>query len=266
LTGKRTKSSISFRSYNFFLESANQAKKRSPAFKGFLRLQLNCYLAAMFIKSSEYVISSPDFTNCPAPDKPEYAFIGRSNVGKSSLINMLTNNQKLAKTSGSPGKTQMINHFIIESWKGESAPIGHKKPDAWFIVDLPGYGFAKVSQSSRRKWEQMIENYLRKRENLVSVFILIDSRHEPQKIDLEFVDQLRTWDVPFSIVFTKSDKENQRTVAANIKAFFEAMRKTWQFLPRHFVSSAIKKQGRDKILSFIEESNEQYYKGEQVPL
>jgi GTP-binding protein len=266
LTGKRTKSSISFRSYNFFLESANQAKKRSPAFKGFLRLQLNCYLAAMFIKSSEYVISSPDFTNCPAPDKPEYAFIGRSNVGKSSLINMLTNNQKLAKTSGSPGKTQMINHFIIESWKGESAPIGHKKPDAWFIVDLPGYGFAKVSQSSRRKWEQMIENYLRKRENLVSVFILIDSRHEPQKIDLEFVDQLRTWDIPFSIVFTKSDKENQRTVAANIKAFFEAMRKTWQFLPRHFVSSAIKKQGRDKILSFIEESNEQYYKGEQVPL
>jgi GTP-binding protein len=220
----------------------------------------------MFIKSSEYVISSPDFTNCPAPDKPEYAFIGRSNVGKSSLINMLTNNQKLAKTSGSPGKTQMINHFIIESWKGESAPIGHKKPDAWFIVDLPGYGFAKVSQSSRRKWEQMIENYLRKRENLVSVFILIDSRHEPQKIDLEFVDQLRTWDIPFSIVFTKSDKENQRTVAANIKAFFEAMRKTWQFLPRHFVSSAIKKQGRDKILSFIEESNEQYYKGEQVPL
>ncbi|HSU52124.1 MAG TPA: ribosome biogenesis GTP-binding protein YihA/YsxC [Segetibacter sp.] len=216
----------------------------------------------MFIKSSEYIISSPDYTNCPAADRPEYAFIGRSNVGKSSLINMITNNQKLAKTSGSPGKTQMINHFSIESWKGDEAPLGHKKPDMWYIVDLPGYGFAKVSQSSRRKWEQMIENYLRKRENLVNVFVLIDSRHEPQKIDLEFIDQLRKWEVPFTIVFTKSDKENQRTVAANVKGFFEAMRRTWQFLPQHFVSSAIKKQGRDKILSFIEECNEQFYSGE----
>ncbi|HEX8358440.1 MAG TPA: ribosome biogenesis GTP-binding protein YihA/YsxC, partial [Segetibacter sp.] len=131
----------------------------------------------MFIKSSEYVISSPDYTNCPAPDRPEYAFIGRSNVGKSSLINMVTGNQKLAKTSGSPGKTQLINHFVIESWKGQEAPVGYKKTDSWYIVDLPGYGFAKVSQSNRRKWEQMIENYLRKRDNLVSVFILIDSRH-----------------------------------------------------------------------------------------
>lgn len=216
----------------------------------------------MFIKSAEYIISSPDYTKCPAPDRPEYAFIGRSNVGKSSLINMLTNNQKLAKTSGTPGKTQMINHFGIESWKGEAAPTGHTKPDAWFIVDLPGYGFAKVSQSSRRNWEQMIENYLRKRENLVSVFVLIDSRHSPQKLDLDFIDQLRKWDVPFTLVFTKSDKENQRTVAANVKSFFEAMRKTWQFLPQHFITSAIKKQGRDKIVSFIEECNEQFYKGE----
>ncbi len=216
----------------------------------------------MFIKSSAYVISSPEYTNCPVADRPEYAFIGRSNVGKSSLINMLTNNLKLAKTSGSPGKTQLINHFSIESWKGQEAPAGYKKPDEWFIVDLPGYGFAKVSQSSRRKWEQMIENYLRKRENLVSVFVLIDSRHEPQKLDLEFLDQLRKWEVPFTLVFTKSDKENQSTVAANVKAFFEAMRKTWQFLPQHFLSSTIKKQGRDKILSFIEECNEQYYKGE----
>lgn len=216
----------------------------------------------MFIKSSAYVISSPDFTKCPAPELPEYAFIGRSNVGKSSLINMLTNNQKLAKTSGSPGKTQMINHFNIESWKGQEPPVGNKKPDAWYVVDLPGYGFAKVSQSSRRKWEQMIENYLRKRENLVNVFVLIDSRHEPQKIDLEFIDQLRKWEVPFTIVFTKSDKENQRTVAGNVKAFFEAMRKTWQFLPQHFVSSAVKKQGRDKILAFIEECNEQFYNEE----
>jgi len=216
----------------------------------------------MYIKSAEYLISSPDYTNCPAPDRPEYAFIGRSNVGKSSLINLLTNNQKLAKTSGSPGKTQLINHFNIESWPGQEPPAGHKKPDAWYIVDLPGYGFAKVSQSNRRKWEQMIENYLRKRENLVNVFVLVDSRHEPQKIDLEFIDQLRKWEVAFAIVFTKTDKENQRTVAANIKAFFEAMRKTWQFLPQHFVSSAIKKTGREKILGFIEECNDQYFKGE----
>ncbi|WP_018617172.1 ribosome biogenesis GTP-binding protein YihA/YsxC [Segetibacter koreensis] len=216
----------------------------------------------MYIKSAEYIISSPDYTNCPAPDRPEYAFIGRSNVGKSSLINMLTNNQKLAKTSGSPGKTQLINHFGIESWKGDEAPAGHVKPDIWYIVDLPGYGFAKVSLSSRRKWEQMIENYLRKRETLVNVFLLIDSRHSPQKIDLDFTEQLRKWEVPFTIVFTKSDKENQRTVSANVKAFFEAMRKTWQFLPQSFVSSATKKQGRDKILSFIQECNEQFYKGE----
>lgn len=213
----------------------------------------------MFIKSAEYIISSPDYTKCPPPDRPEYAFIGRSNVGKSSLINMLANNQKLAKTSGSPGKTQLINHFGIESWKGNEAPAVHVKPDAWYIVDLPGFGFAKVSQSSRRKWEQMIENYLRKRENLVNVFLLIDSRHPPQKIDLDFAEQLRKWEVAFTIVFTKSDKENQRTVAANVKAFFEAMRKTWQFLPQHFISSAVKKQGRDKILSFIEECNGQFY-------
>ena len=209
----------------------------------------------MNITKAEYVISSPDYLQCPAPDKPEYAFIGRSNVGKSSLINMICNNQKLAKTSGSPGKTQMINHFAIHSVKTE----GSKKWDPWFIVDLPGYGFAKVSQSNRRRWEQMIENYLRKRENLVNVFVLIDSRHEPQKIDLEFVNQLRDWQVPFNIVFTKSDKENQRTVAANIKSFFEAMLKTWQFLPQHFVTSAVKKLGRDKILSFIAESNEDFY-------
>lgn len=213
----------------------------------------------MFIKSAEYVISSPDFTKCPAPDRPEYAFIGRSNVGKSSLINMLTNNQKLAKTSGSPGKTQLINHFNIESWKGEEAPAVHKKPDAWFIVDLPGYGFAKVSQSSRRKWEQMIENYLRNRENLLNVFALIDSRHQPQKLDLDFINQLRNWEVPFTLAFTKSDKENQRTVAANVKAFFEEMRKTWQFLPQYFLTSATKKSGREKMLAFIQESNKQFY-------
>src|SRR3954471_12874699 len=205
----------------------------------------------MFIKSAEYVVSSPDYTKCPPPDRPEYAFIGRSNVGKSSLINMLANNQKLAKTSGSPGKTKLINHFVIESWKGDEPPAGHKKPDAWYIVDLPGYGFAKVSQSSRRRWEQMIENYLRKRENLVNVFILIDSRHSPQKIDLDFINQLGKWEVPFMIAFTKSDKETQREVSKNVKSFLNAMRKDWQFLPQHFVTSAVKKLGREKILSTI---------------
>ena len=189
-----------------------------------------------------YVISSPDYEKCPAPDRPEYAFIGRSNVGKSSLINMLCNNEKLAKTSSAPGKTQLLNHFNVNY--------------EWYLVDLPGYGFAKVSQSSRRRWEQMIENYLRKRENLTMVFVLIDARHRPQKIDLEFLLQLRTWQVPFSLVFTKSDKENQRTVSMNVKAFLEAMKKDWQFLPQHFVTSAVKKTGKDKILDFIEETNQ----------
>lgn len=176
---------------------------------------------------------------CPAPDKPEFAFIGRSNVGKSSLINMLADNQKLAKTSGTPGKTQMINHFLVNK--------------EWYLVDLPGYGFAKVSQSSRRKWEQMIENYLRKRENLVNVFVLIDGRHSPQKIDLEFVNKLGLWEVPFTLVFTKADKETQKIVSQNVKDFLQKMREDWQFLPRHFVTSSVKKQGRDNILSFIDE-------------
>ena len=198
----------------------------------------------MTIRSATYVISSPDLTKCPGPDRPEYAFIGRSNVGKSSLINMLTGNEKLAKTSGTPGKTQLINHFSIN--------------DDWYIVDLPGYGFAKVSQSQRKKWEKMIEDYLRKRENLVNVFVLIDSRHSPQKIDLEFVDKLRVWQVPFTLVFTKADKESQRIVAANVKAFLEKMRQTWQFLPQHFVSSAVKRMAKDKILGVIEEMNKEF--------
>ena len=198
----------------------------------------------MDIHSSVYVISSPDYTQCPKPDRPEYAFIGRSNVGKSSLINMITNNEKLAKTSGTPGKTQLINHFNIDN--------------EWYIVDLPGYGFAKVSISSRKKWEKMIEDYLRKRENLVTVFILIDSRHSPQKNDLEFVNKLGEWQIPFCLVFTKADKENQRTVAKNVKDFLDKMRETWQFLPQHFVTSTIKKLGRDKILHLIGEMNKEF--------
>jgi len=201
----------------------------------------------MVIRSSVYVISSPDYTKCPKPDRPEYAFIGRSNVGKSSLINMLCNKDKLAKTSGTPGKTQLINHFSIN--------------EEWYIVDLPGYGFAKVSVSSRRKWEQMIENYLRRRENLATVFVLIDSRHAPQKIDLEFVNKLGKWQVPFCLVFTKADKENQRTVSLNVKAFLEKMRESWQFLPQHFVTSTVKKMGRDKILHLIEEMNGEFEEG-----
>ncbi len=169
---------------------------------------------------------------------------------------MLTNKQKLAKTSGSPGKTQMINHFNIKSLPDNHKP--HQKPDEWFIVDLPGFGFAKVSISSRRKWEQMIENYLRKRENLVNVFLLIDSRHEPQKIDIDFVNQLGAWEVPFTLVFTKTDKENQRTVSANVKAFLDTMRLTWQFLPQHFLTSAIKNSGRDRMLTFMETCNKEW--------
>lgn len=209
----------------------------------------------MVIKKAQYVISSPDYSKCPVADRPEYAFIGRSNVGKSSLINMLCNNEKLAKTSNSPGKTQMINHFEIESVK--VYPNGNEGPRVkWYLVDLPGYGFAKISQRSRRRWEQMIENYLRKRENLQQVFVLIDSRHSPQKIDIEFLSQLRKWDVPFTLVFTKADKETQATVSKNVKSFLEKMRETWQFLPQHFVTSAVKKMGRDKVLELIEEKNE----------
>ncbi len=209
----------------------------------------------MLITSSQYIISSPDYTKCPLPDNPEYAFIGRSNVGKSSLINMICNNDKLAKTSAAPGKTQLINHFKIES--SSAAGKGEAKT-VWYIVDLPGYGYAKVSQLQRKKWEKMIEDYLRKRENLVNVFVLIDSRHAPQKIDIEFVNKLGEWRTPFCLVFTKADKENQRTVSANVKSFLHAMRESWQFLPQHFVTSAVKKLGRDKILQAIEEMNEEW--------
>lgn len=197
----------------------------------------------MIIRSAVYVISSPDYLQCPKPDRPEYAFIGRSNVGKSSLINMLVDNEKLAKTSGTPGKTQLINHFLVN--------------DEWWLVDLPGYGFAKVSQTQRKKWERMIEDYLRKRTTLAMVFLLIDSRHSPQKNDLAFVDTLGEWQVPFCLVFTKADKENQRTVSQNVKAFLDKMREHWQFLPQHFVTSTVKKMGRDKILARIEEGNKE---------
>jgi|SRR5690606_1958770 GTP-binding protein len=195
----------------------------------------------MIIKSATYVKSSPDLASCPPANLPEYAFIGRSNVGKSSLINMLCNNSKLAKTSATPGKTKLINHFLVNG--------------NWYLVDLPGYGFAKVSQTERKKWEKMIENYLRQRENLVNVFVLIDSRLKPQKIDLDFINKLGEWEIPLSIVFTKADKETQKTVSENVKGFMNKLKETWQFLPAHYVTSAVKKMGRDKILDFIEETN-----------
>ena len=209
----------------------------------------------MVIKSAEYLISSPDLAGCPKPDKPEYAFIGRSNVGKSSLINLLCDNQKLAKTSGTPGKTQLINHFLIKSVSDKDLNKPNIPWQSWYLVDLPGYGFAKVSISARNRWEQMIEQYLRKRENLVNIFVLIDGRHDPQNVDLEFINKLGKWEVPFTLVFTKADKETQKVVSANIKAFLNEMRASWQFLPQHFVTSAVKKQGRDKILQFIDECN-----------
>ncbi len=205
----------------------------------------------MKIKKATYLISNADYKACPKPDRPEYAFIGRSNVGKSSLINMLCKNNKLAKTSSAPGKTQLINHFEIESTQKHA-----KGFNRWYLVDLPGYGFAKIAQSTRRRWEQMIENYLRKRENLINVFVLIDSRHEPQKIDLEFISQLDKWQIPFSLVFTKTDKEKPAVVARNIEAFFTILKSSWQFLPQHFVTSAEKNLGRDELLSFIEQKNE----------
>lgn len=207
----------------------------------------------MQIKRAQYLVSSPSVDKCPLPDKPEYAFIGRSNVGKSSLINMLCNNEKLAKTSRSPGKTQLINHFdVISEGKDESEKVIQYP---WYLVDLPGYGFAKRSLSSRRRWEQMTEHYLKERENLSMMFVLIDSRHSPQKIDLEFLLQLQKWKVPFTLVFTKADKENQRTVSKNVKDFLAAMKPDWQFLPQHFVTSAVKKTGRQKLLNLIHELN-----------
>ncbi len=204
----------------------------------------------MNIKSSTYVISSPKVEDCPKPDKAEYAFIGRSNVGKSSLINMICNNQKLAKTSGSPGKTQMINHFVIE----DINEVTHKV-NSWYLVDLPGYGYAKVAKGKRKQWVKMIENYIRKRESLLNLFVLIDSRHTPQEIDISFINQLGEWKIPFAMVFTKADKGTQKEVAATVKKFLTALGNHWVELPPHFVSSAVKFRGRKEILKFIEDLN-----------
>ena len=194
------------------------------------------------IKSAEFVKSSPTFSDCPDRMLPEYAFIGRSNVGKSSLINHMTNRKNLAKTSSTPGKTQLINHFLID--------------DSWYLVDLPGYGWAQTSKKNKAVWKVMIENYLLQRPNLASVFVLIDSRHEPQKIDLTFIQWLGEQDIPFSIVFTKTDKLGSTQLQSNLANYKKVLKDTWEDLPPIFVTSSFSKTGGDKILDFIRRINE----------
>jgi GTP-binding protein len=211
----------------------------------------------MKINKATYLISSPGYEQCPKVTQPEYAFIGRSNVGKSSIINAICNQKNLAKTSGTPGKTQLINHFEVMSSTS-------KGPwDKWYIVDLPGYGFAKVSQSSRRRWEQMIENYLRKRPNLNRVFVLIDSRHSPQKIDIEFIEQMVQWEIPYTLIFTKSDKEKPGVVARNVQAMFDTLKERLPFLPQGFVTSAEKKEGVEEVVACIDQYNRLYAEDQQ---
>lgn len=195
----------------------------------------------MEIKTATFIVSNSDFRKCPTDGRPEYAFIGRSNVGKSSLINMLTKNKSLAKTSVRPGKTQLINHFLINN--------------EWYLVDLPGYGYAKISKNARAEWLKMIKDYFINREELVSTFVLIDSRIEPQKIDLDFISFLGRNGIPLSIVFTKVDKQNQRETALNVNAFKNALAEEWEELPPIFITSSVSGTGRSKILTFIEETN-----------
>ena len=204
----------------------------------------------MEIKSARYIISSPDYEKCPKPDKPEFAFFGRSNVGKSSLINMLCNNRKLAKTSSEPGKTQLINHFEIVSTSSAVHP-GKKKDEKWYLVDLPGYGYAKVAQKDRRRWEQMIEGYIRKRENLTCLFVLVDSRHSTQTIDIEFINKLGKWEIPFALIFTKSDKNKPGITNKNTEAFLQALAESWEEIPPYFLTSALLKIGRKSLLDYI---------------
>lgn len=195
----------------------------------------------MNIFSAEFEKSSKYLEDCPQGNKPEYAFIGRSNVGKSSLINMLVNRKGLAKTSSTPGKTQLINHFIIN--------------DSWYLTDLPGYGYAKASKTERAAFSKMIEKYILGRPNLVNLFVLIDSRHLPMKIDLEFINWLGENNIPFNLVFTKIDKISQREFSYNFKKYSQELRQTWEELPEMFKTSSEKKIGKEEILSFIEDTN-----------
>ena len=195
----------------------------------------------MIVKQASFVISNTDYKKCPEDEKAEYAFIGRSNVGKSSLINALTNNKSLAKTSGKPGKTQLINHFLINK--------------EWYMVDLPGYGYAKTSKSNRAIFHKMISNYLINRKNLISLFVLIDSRHELQDIDSDFMQWLAENGIPFSIIFTKTDKLSKTKLSKNIKTFKQNMLVDWSELPNIFSTSAIKKEGLEEVLIYINKLN-----------
>ena len=211
----------------------------------------------MEIISAKYLISNANYQQCPKPDRPEYAFIGRSNVGKSSLINMLCNNSKLAKISSTPGKTQLINHFEIIS-----SSLQKGKEDKWYLVDLPGYGYAAtVSQRQRRNWSQMLEGYIRKRENLCNLFVLIDGRHDPQALDIEFINQLGKWKIAFSIVFTKTDKNKPRETENHIQAFIRTLSATWEEIPSYFITSSITKTGREDLLNYISSLNNDFKKG-----
>lgn len=196
----------------------------------------------MDIKKATFVVSNSDYRKCPETALPEYAFIGRSNVGKSSLINMLTGVAGLAKTSGKPGKTQLINHFLIN--------------DSWYIVDLPGYGYAQTSKSEREKWLKMIRGYFLNRKQLTNVFVLIDSRIPPQAIDLEFINFLGTNGIPLSIIFTKTDKEKQREVMGNVTTFRQKLSETWEQLPYIILTSSATGYGRNKLLDYIDQINE----------
>lgn len=195
----------------------------------------------MEIKSAEFVISNSSVAKCPSTTSPEYAFIGRSNVGKSSLINMLTRNKKLAKTSSLPGKTLLINHFLINN--------------EWYLVDLPGYGYAKRSKKEQDKLQQIISSYILNREQMTNLFVLIDSRHEPQKIDLEFIEWLGENGIPFCIVFTKADKSKTTQLQSNVAAFLKKLREQWEELPPHFVTSSETKTGRTEVLAYIDSIN-----------
>ena len=195
----------------------------------------------MKIKSAEFVISNTDYKLCPKETHPEYAFIGRSNVGKSSLINALVNRKNLAKTSGKPGKTQLINHFKIN--------------DSWFLVDLPGYGYASTSKTNREMFKEMINKYLLNRKNLICLFVLLDIRHNPQSIDLEFMGKMGQEKIPFVMIFTKSDKISQTQISKNKKLYKTEMLKQWEYLPDMFITSSENQNGISEILKFIEEYN-----------
>ncbi len=210
----------------------------------------------MDILSAQYIKSSPSYKDCPPPDFPEYAFIGRSNVGKSSLINMLTGKRNLAKTSATPGKTQLINHFEIISGTGKTT----KDRKRWYLVDLPGYGYAKVSQKARNNWDNMIGAYIRKRENLVCLFVLIDIRHDPQESDLAFIQRLGEWEIPFVLLFTKADKSKHGAIDRRINLFKEALSRQWEFFPPFFLTSAVDKLGRKELSAYIDDLNRGFTK------